>query len=79
MDKEKLEKANKIAGQIENAKNELEYWKRGVDYNKYCFEICLDGTIVPVRNFIQFEEMKQMAKEYYSKEIDRLQKEFDEL
>lgn len=55
------------------------YWQRSTGYNKYCFEICLDGTIIPVRNFIPFDEMKQKAIEYYKTEIEELTNKIKEL
>lgn len=79
MNREKLEMANSIAKKMEKCKNELMYWQRASGYHNSTFDVDLDRAIVPLCNFIPFEEMKQRAIEHYRTKIAELEKEFNNL
>lgn len=79
MNKEVLEKANKINRKIERNQEELRYWQRSIGYHNPTFEIDLCQSVVSVYHFIPFDKMKEMAIKYYREEIEKLEIELEEL
>lgn len=79
MNREILERSNQLVKSLDNAKLQLDWWKRATCYKKSAIDICSQGGCFNVEMFISFPTLQGMAIKHYCRKIERIEKEFEDL
>lgn len=85
MTKEELQKAIELNRLVNNVKKEMEFWEQCEGYRKpgmpsgRCIEIGVPLHMVDPSPFLPFHQLRALALDYYQRELQRLEKEIEEL
>lgn len=85
MTKEQLQKAIELNKLGNSTKDEIAFWEQCEGYRKpgmpsgRCIEIGIPFHMVDPSPFLPFHQLRTLALDYYRRELQRLEKEIEEL